>query len=98
MREALNPVWQILGLLRDETAASPPCWAHSRRKFHEVEQATGSPIAAEAVRRIAPPYVVGAAIKKIKDLTVCRLGSKHYFPTQSGTELNGRQPGVGQPY
>src|SRR5258708_7582879 len=28
------------------------CWAHARRKFYEVQQATGSPIAAEALRRI----------------------------------------------
>ena len=28
------------------------CWAHTRRKFYEVHQATGSPIAAEALRRI----------------------------------------------
>jgi len=28
------------------------CWAHTRRKFYEVHQATASPIAAEALRRI----------------------------------------------
>jgi hypothetical protein len=27
------------------------CWAHARRKFYEVHQATASPIAAEALRR-----------------------------------------------
>jgi len=32
------------------------CWAHTRRKFYEVHQATGSPIAAEALRRIAELY------------------------------------------
>lgn len=36
------------------------CWAHTRRKFHEVEQATGSPVAAEALRRIADIYAVEA--------------------------------------
>ena len=36
------------------------CWAHSRRKFYEVEQATGSPIATEAIRRIAELYAVEA--------------------------------------
>src|SRR3546814_2764560 len=29
------------------------CWAHTRRKFYDVEQQTGSPIAAESLRRIA---------------------------------------------
>ena len=28
------------------------CWAHTRRKFYEVAEATGSPVAAEALRRI----------------------------------------------
>jgi transposase len=28
------------------------CWSHARRKFYEVHQATGSPIAAETLQRI----------------------------------------------
>ena len=36
------------------------CWAHMRRKFHDVEQATGSPVAAETLRRIADIYAVEA--------------------------------------
>jgi transposase len=32
------------------------CWAHARRKFVELEKASGSEIAAEAVRRIAVLY------------------------------------------
>jgi len=34
------------------------CWAHTRRKFYDVHQATGSPIAAEALRRIAEIYAL----------------------------------------
>ena len=34
------------------------CWAHARRKFYEVHQATGSPVAAEALRRIAELYAI----------------------------------------
>lgn len=34
------------------------CWAHTRRKFYEVHQATRSPIAAEALARIAALYAV----------------------------------------
>lgn len=32
------------------------CWAHARRKFVDLEKASGSPIATEAVRRIATLY------------------------------------------
>lgn len=32
------------------------CWAHTRRKFYELHQATGSPIAQEALRRIGALY------------------------------------------
>jgi transposase len=34
------------------------CWAHTRRKFYEVHQATASPIAAEALRRIGELYAI----------------------------------------
>lgn len=39
------------------------CWAHTRRKFYEVEKATGSPIAAEALRRISAIYAVDAEVR-----------------------------------
>ena len=39
------------------------CWAHARRKFYEVHEATGSPVAAEALRRIAELYVIEAALR-----------------------------------
>ena len=39
------------------------CWAHARRKFYEFHQATGSPIAAEALRRIADLYAVEKALR-----------------------------------
>ena len=39
------------------------CWAHARRKFYEFHQATGSPIAAEALRRIAEFYAVEKRIR-----------------------------------
>lgn len=34
------------------------CWAHTRRKFYEIAKADGSPIALEAVRRIAELYAI----------------------------------------
>jgi transposase len=39
------------------------CWAHARRKFYEVQQATGSPVAAEALQRIAELYAIEATIR-----------------------------------
>ncbi len=39
------------------------CWAHARRKFYDFLQATGSPIAAEALRRIAELYAVEKRIR-----------------------------------
>jgi transposase len=39
------------------------CWAHTRRKFFDVHEATGSPIAAEALRRIAELYAIEKLIR-----------------------------------
>jgi transposase len=39
------------------------CWAHVRRKFFDFHHATGSPIAAEALRRIAELYQIEAHIR-----------------------------------
>ncbi len=39
------------------------CWAHARRKFYDVHQATSSPIAAEALRRIAELYAIEDGIR-----------------------------------
>ena len=39
------------------------CWSHSRRKFYDVHQATGSPIAAEVLRRISCLYQIEAEIR-----------------------------------
>lgn len=39
------------------------CWAHARRKFYDVEKATGSPIAAEALRQIAGLYALEKDIR-----------------------------------
>ena len=39
------------------------CWAHVRRKFFDFHHATGSPIAAEVLRRIAELYQIEARIR-----------------------------------
>ena len=38
------------------------CWAHARRKFFDVQEATKSPIAAEALRRVGELYAIEAGI------------------------------------
>lgn len=49
-------------LTSDGRISLAACWAHARRKFFEVSEATGSPIAADALRRIAELYAVEKAI------------------------------------
>ena len=39
------------------------CWAHTRRKFYEVAQAENTPLAHEALRRIASLYAVEAEVR-----------------------------------
>ena len=39
------------------------CWAHTRRKFYDINVATQSPLAAEALRRIAALYAIEAEIR-----------------------------------
>jgi transposase len=39
------------------------CWAHTRRKFYDLHEAAGSPIAAEALRRIAELYAIERSIR-----------------------------------
>jgi hypothetical protein len=39
------------------------CWAHTRRKFYEVTQATNAPIATEALRRIGDLYAIEAQLR-----------------------------------
>src|SRR5690606_786157 len=39
------------------------CWAHVRRKFYEIAEATKAPIALEALNRIGELYAVEAAVR-----------------------------------
>ncbi len=39
------------------------CWAHTRRKFYEIAEADGSPIAIAAVQRIAEIYANEAHVR-----------------------------------
>jgi transposase len=67
--ESFQGVLQVDGYAGFETLATnghivlAACWAHARRKFYEFHQATGSPIAAEALRRIAELYAIEKEIR-----------------------------------
>ena len=45
------------------TIVEAACWAHARRAFYELHQATRSPIAAQALERIAELYEIEADIR-----------------------------------
>lgn len=53
------------------------CWAHTRRKFYEVAEATGSPIAAEALRRIGELYAIEAEARGLSPAH--RLAARRSF-------------------
>ncbi len=50
-------------LTRNDRIVLAACWAHARRKFYEIARADRSPIAGEAVRRIAELYSIEAKIR-----------------------------------
>ncbi|MFT0862653.1 IS66 family transposase [Ancylobacter sp. G4_0304] len=50
-------------LARNGDVMLAACWAHARRKFYDVAQATGSPVATEALRRIGELYAVEAQFR-----------------------------------
>ena len=57
---------------RDVTEAA--CWAHARRNFFDVHATTQSPLALEALRRIAALYEIEASIRG--DLPAARLHAR----------------------
>ena len=64
---ASNPLghderFQVISILLSRTCPDAS-WAHARRKFYDLHQATGSPIAAEALRRIADLYAIERSIR-----------------------------------
>jgi len=54
------------GVLTDKADIAPKlafCWAHARRKFYDVHVGTKSPLAEEALRRIAELYAIEDEIR-----------------------------------
>lgn len=50
-------------LYADGTIREAACWAHVRRKFFDLHKAHGSPVAAEALRRIGALYAIETTIR-----------------------------------
>jgi transposase len=50
-------------LYKDDRIQEVACWAHVRRKFYDLEQAHGSPVAREALERIAALYAIEDEIR-----------------------------------
>jgi len=50
-------------LYQSGTIQEAACWAHARRKFYELQVAHASPLAAEALKRIAELYAIEAEIR-----------------------------------
>ncbi len=50
-------------LYADGTIQEAACWAHVRRKFFDVHKAQGSPLAAEALKRIGALYGIEEAVR-----------------------------------
>ena len=47
----------------EPTLVEVACWSHARRKFYEVHHATASPIALEALERIAALFAIESSIR-----------------------------------
>jgi hypothetical protein len=57
------------------------CWAHARRKFYDVFEATKSPIAEEALKRIGELYAIEAEIAgHPADVRLPAASSRHVDP------------------
>jgi hypothetical protein len=50
-------------LYEDGSILEVACWAHTRRKFHEVHITHPSPITTEAIQPIAALYAIEAEIR-----------------------------------
>jgi transposase len=67
-------------LFQDKTVIELGCWAHARRKFFDLAQASGSPVAARALRHIARLYRIEAMAKGRDADARQRLRAQHAKP------------------
>jgi transposase len=50
-------------LYQGQQVVEAACWAHARRAFYDIHQASGSPIAAQALERIGALYAIESEIR-----------------------------------
>jgi hypothetical protein len=62
-RPEAGPGGRVRDACREGDIVLAACWAHARRKLHNFHQATGSPIAAEPLRRVAELYAIEMRIR-----------------------------------
>jgi transposase len=67
-------------LFQDKTVIELGCWAHARRKFFDLAQANGSPVAARALRHIARLYRIEAMAQGKSVEERRRLRARHAKP------------------
>lgn len=72
-------------LYKSEDGEPPPivevaCWAHVRRKFYDIHQATKAPLAADALDRIGPLFEIERAVKGKPPTERCALRREHALP------------------
>jgi len=67
-------------VFRDGTITELGCLAHARRKFFDLAKATGSPIAARALRHIGRLYRIEARAAGLSPLARQRWRAKHSLP------------------
>jgi len=67
-------------LYRNGAITDVACWAHVRRKFYDITQATDSPVATEAIGRIAALYAIEKAIRGKPPDYRCRIRQTRAAP------------------
>jgi transposase len=85
------------------TAQEAACWAHARRKFFELYQATGSPQAKVALERIARLYAVEAHIRgsppehrrQMRQTQAMPVLTEHHHWLRETLQLAGKKSALG---
>jgi transposase len=69
-----------------EQIVEAACWAHARRKFHDLAKATGSPVAQAALEKIAQLYAIEKACRGSDASERLRVRQEQALPLLSDYE------------
>ena len=67
------------------------CWAHLRRKFFDVHRAQASPIATEALERIAQLYAIEANVRAQIPAQRCAVRQARARPLLEGMRVGSKR-------